>query len=306
MDYRITDAHADPVAAAGYATEELVRLQSFLCYTAPTDAPAVGQLPVDRVGIVTFVSCNNPAKLQPSVLRLWARILHEVPESRLLLKSKPLADVRVKQMWLRRFDSLGIAAERIDFSGMIPMTGGHLAVYGELSDIMLEAFPYSGTTTTCEALYMGVPVVSLRKPYSHRQNVPASLLHSVGLERLVVDTEDAYVATAVELARDRDTLRQIRSELRTRMQRSPLMDGPGHVRELENLYERMIQRLEEPSSWKGEAQVKTAPREEPRSRPSPSPSRKEQAVGGASPSRRSGRRAQRGAFDTTGEEVSST
>jgi predicted O-linked N-acetylglucosamine transferase (SPINDLY family) len=239
VDYRFTDGIADPPGAADKLhTETLVRLpHGFLCYHPPTDAPEPGPTPAIAKGAVTFGSFNNLAKVTPEVIETWARLLQGLPAARLLLKGWIFADAVLRRRMTDRFAALGVAAERIDLRPLIPGVAEHLRLYREI-DIGLDPFPYNGTTTTCEALWMGVPVVTLVGD-RHAARVGVSLLARVGLERLAAGDVESYVATAVELARDVAALNEIRLGLRDRMRRSPLMDAPRFARDVEAAYRTM-------------------------------------------------------------------
>lgn len=236
VDYRISDERVDPPAAPGYTTETLVYLpECFLCYTPPENAPSLCLKPAqESYGAITFGCFNNLAKVSATTIRTWARLLHEVPNSRLFLKSKALLCGNVQDKFRKAFAGHGIEACRLDLSGLQPQTGSHLQMYG-LVDVALDTAPYAGTTTTCEAFYMGVPVVSLRAPRIHAHNVGASLLAAVQLEDLACDTEDEFVQKAAALARHTTRLAALRAGLRARMLRSVLCDGPRHAARLERL-----------------------------------------------------------------------
>ena len=225
MDYRLTDEIADPVREADkYHSETLIRLPGgFLCYRPPDGAPDISGLPAHRTGRITFGSFNNLPKINEAVIALWSRLLLQVPESGLLLKSKQFADVRVRQQLLDLFTSHGIAAERVSLLQRVLTTAGHLALYYQV-DIGLDPFPYNGTTTTCEAMWMGVPVISLRGD-RHAGRVGASLLTRVGLDALIAKNEEQYVEIGKKLAKNLDKLEMLRTGLRARMKASALCDG---------------------------------------------------------------------------------
>jgi len=233
MDYRLTDAIADPPGLTdAFHSERLVRLdRGFLCYRPPDDAPAVAPPPCLAQGFVTFGSFNHPAKLSDETARLWADLLARVPGSRLRLKYKIFEDAATRQFHQDRFAAAGLAPDRLDLVGHIDAAHGHLAAYGRV-DIALDPFPYNGTTTTCEALWMGVPVVALAGT-RHAGRVGASLLHRVGLDGLVADDAAGYVAAAAALAADPDRLAGLRSGLRERLALSSLLDGAGFARSVE-------------------------------------------------------------------------
>ncbi|MGB8841544.1 MAG: tetratricopeptide repeat protein [Aliidongia sp.] len=242
IDYRLTDEIADPPgAAAKLHTERLEYLpQGFLCYQPVASAPPVGRLPADLSGTITFGSFNNLAKVTPQVVAVWAEILRTVPNSRLVLKSSAFADAATGRLYTERFAAEGVARERLDLLPHDTATAAHLAHYHML-DIALDPFPYSGTTTTCEALWMGVPVVTLAGN-RHAARVGASLLTRLGLEALVTHDEAGYVAAANRLARDLPALASLRAGLRARLMRSPLCDADGFARQLEAAYRRMWRR----------------------------------------------------------------
>jgi predicted O-linked N-acetylglucosamine transferase (SPINDLY family) len=248
MDYRLTDARADPPGTAdSLHSETLLRLpRTFLCYRPEPASPAVAPLPAARAGYVTFGSFNNLPKITPEVVAVWARILARLPQARLLLKSGPLADATARSRYLALFAEHGIAAPRITLAAKVAAVSGHLALYGEV-DIGLDPFPYNGTTTTCEAMWMGVPVVALAGD-RHAGRVGVSLLGAVGLEELVAKDEEAYVEKAVALASDLERLAGLRAGLRARMQQSPLCDEAGFTRALEDTWRAIWQ------TWCGQRQ----------------------------------------------------
>ena len=236
MDYRITDALADPegMTDADY-TETLLRLpRVFLAFSSPQDAPPVERGPVTRGEPFTFGSFNAIHKLSDFVLELWARVLEAVPDSRLLLKTLAFADAGVADRIRGKLESLGVAPERITLLGFEKERSHHLAIYHRV-DVALDTFPYHGTTTTCEAMYMGVPVITLAGD-THASRVGVSLLNAVGLPELVADSPEAFVHAARRLATDRQALDALRQDLRQRLSNSPLMDGAGLARAIESVY----------------------------------------------------------------------
>jgi predicted O-linked N-acetylglucosamine transferase (SPINDLY family)/predicted SAM-dependent methyltransferase len=236
IDYRITDAVADPPGEADRLNvERLARLpRTFLCYRPGPDLHEPGPPPSAAAGFVTFGCFNNFQKLSDPFFDAAARVLQAVPNSRLLLKAKPLGMPSVAQRVRERFAGAGIAASRLDLLGWEASPEGHLAVYRKV-DIALDSFPYNGTTTTCEALWMGVPVVTLQGD-RHASRVGVSLLGTVGLGELVAQDVDGYVRTAAQLAGDAPRLAALRAGMRERMNASPLRDEAGFVRELEACY----------------------------------------------------------------------
>jgi predicted O-linked N-acetylglucosamine transferase (SPINDLY family) len=234
IGYRITDTIADPPGMTeAHYTETLVRLaRPFLAWDPPPMSQAPALPPAGAP--VTFGSFNNPAKLNAAVAEVWTRILSAVPGSRLVLKYGwerfPRAERRVRDL----FERAGLAPERLTLSAWIADHREHFASYNQL-DIALDPFPYNGTTTTFEALWMGVPVVTLAGD-RHSGRVGASLLTSAGVPELVAPTRDAYVAAAVALAQDRQRQADYRATLRRRVATSPLVDAGAFARALEASY----------------------------------------------------------------------
>ncbi|KAL3642700.1 hypothetical protein CASFOL_013515 [Castilleja foliolosa] len=241
IDYRISDALADPVDTKQKHVEELVRLpNSFLCYTPSPEAGPVSPAPVLSNGFVTFGSFNNLAKITPRVLQCWAKILRAVPNSRLILKCKPFGCDSVRQQFLSTIEKLGLESLRVDLVPLIIFNHDHMQSYS-LMDISLDTFPYAGTTTTCESLYMGVPCVTMGGSV-HAHNVGVSLLKTVGLSNLVAKNEDEYADMALQLASDITALSKLRMKLRDLMLKSPLCNGSKFTQGLESSYRNMWRR----------------------------------------------------------------
>ncbi|MFH0998667.1 MAG: tetratricopeptide repeat protein [Pseudomonadota bacterium] len=236
MDYRITDAVADPPGVTDcWYTEKLIRLSgSFLCYQPPIDAPDISDLPALNSNGITFASFNNRAKITEAVIRTWATILNLIPGARLILKSRALADPATCQELVKHFEDCHVDPGRLEIFGLLPFQS-HLALYHRV-DVALDTFPYNGTTTTCEAFWMGVPVIAL-EGISHASRVGVSLLTSVGLDSFIAGSVDDYIQKAVALSRDLAMLSSIRSRLREMMRDSPLMDAKSLTRSLEQVYE---------------------------------------------------------------------
>ncbi len=246
VDVRLTDALADPPGAADrLATEALVRLpRTAWCFRPDEATPPVATRSPDAP--LVFGVFNNVSKVGARARRAFARVLAALPEARLLVKGRTLADPRTRARVLAEMHELGVA-DRVELRSWTPGHASHLATYGEV-DVALDTFPYAGTTSTCEALWMGVPVVSLVGD-THASRVGASLLAAVGLEELTAQDEDDYVARAVALGRDRARITALRRSLRQRMQRSPLLDGASWARAIEAVY---LDRFE---SWRVHAEA---------------------------------------------------
>lgn len=239
MDYRVTDAIADPQGQTeALYTEKLVRMDGgFLAYEPPEFARElpVSAQPARNVNHVTFGSFNNLAKINKVVLDTWATILEQVPGSTILLKARGLRDERVKGRIWAAFAARGIDCEsRIQLMGHERSPVDHLRLYNQM-DLALDTFPYNGTTTTCEALWMGTPVLTFEGA-SHAGRVGASLLTHTGLPELVAKDRQGYIDKAVELGKDWDALAKLRSGLRDRFASSPAMDAARLARGLEKAY----------------------------------------------------------------------
>lgn len=224
IDGRVTDLTADPMGADANYSEPLLRLPGcFLTYLADPGAPPVASSPALENGYVTFGSFNNFSKVNGDVLGLWAEVLRSVPSSRLLLKCPAMTDHAVRERVMDTLQRLGIHADRVDLLGHTATRGEHLETYAQV-DIALDTFPYNGTTTTCEALWMGVPVVSLAG-HVHAGRVGASLLAAVGRPEWVATTPASLIALAKHLASDIAMLAGTRRSLREQMTRSALCDA---------------------------------------------------------------------------------
>ncbi|EPS61474.1 hypothetical protein M569_13323, partial [Genlisea aurea] len=241
IDYRISDSLADTPNTKQKHVEELVRLpDSFLCYTPSLEAGPVSATPALSNGFVTFGSFNNLAKITPKVLQVWAKILCAVPNSRLIVKCKPFCCDSLRQQFLSTLEKLGLESMRVDLLPLILLNHDHMQAYS-LMDISLDTFPYAGTTTTCESLYMGVPCITMGGSV-HAHNVGVSLLKTVGLGNLVAADEGEYVELALKLASDVAALSSLRTRLRDLMLSSPLCDGSKFTEGLESKYREMWRR----------------------------------------------------------------
>ncbi|MCP4326956.1 MAG: tetratricopeptide repeat protein [Alphaproteobacteria bacterium] len=233
MDYRLTDAVADPPGATeAWHSETLLRLEPcFLCYRPRADAPPIAPPAMAAAGSPTFGSFNNTMKLSETTIALWSAVLGAVPAARLVVKFGFLKAPEVRRSLIARFADHGIDAERLDLraGGDEPRT--HLAAYGDI-DIALDPTPYNGTTTTCEALWMGVPVLTVAGA-AHVSRVGASILTAAGLPELVCRDGPDLARRAAELAAAPERLAELRRTMRERLDRSPLTAGPGFARRFE-------------------------------------------------------------------------
>ena len=239
MDYRITDAFADPIGATeALHTEKLVRMpECFSCFKPPSNAPHVSTLPAVARGTITFGSFNNFAKITPEVMRVWIAILARVPGSRLVLKNWCLDNDRMKTFMLEAFTRCGATTGQVELWNPNTSNVDHLNCYNSI-DIGLDPFPYNGTTTTCDALWMGVPVITLAG-VSHVGRVGVSQMSNLGLQELIARDTDHYVDIAIALATDVPRLAALRGGMRVRVSASPLMDAPRLTKNLETAYDNM-------------------------------------------------------------------
>lgn len=236
MDYRITDAHASPPGRLdALHTEKLVRLPgSQWCYRPPADSPDVAPPPFASSGAITFATFTNAAKVGVPMLRLWGKLLAAVPHARLLVAGAALATI--PKDLIERFTREGIPESRLRIIPAKPFRE-YLELHAS-ADIILDTHPYSGGTTSCHALWMGVPVITLAGDTATSRG-GASLLNAVGLPDLVAESDDAYLAIASKLAADTARIASLRTGMRARMRASALMDEPGFTRHLEQAYRAM-------------------------------------------------------------------
>jgi predicted O-linked N-acetylglucosamine transferase (SPINDLY family) len=228
IDYRISDPHLDPTDAdQPFYSERTVRLTSYWCYPAPEAAPPVNELPAARNGFVTFGCLNDFGKVSDLSLSMWGRTMSRIPGSRFILHCLEGAH---RNRVLEALAAHGVTADRVEFLGMQPMSQ-YFATYHRI-DIALDPTPWCGGTTTCDALYMGVPVVTLSGKTAVSRG-GASILGQLGLTQWVAQSPDDYVRLAHHLANNLPQLVQHRATVRDRMHTSRLMDGAAFTREFE-------------------------------------------------------------------------
>jgi predicted O-linked N-acetylglucosamine transferase (SPINDLY family) len=242
MDWRISDRWIDPPGLTErWNTERLYRLATgYACYTPPPYAPAIDALPASANGFVTFGSFNFLAKVTPEVVAVWAEILRTVPNARLLIKAVTLSDAAARARYRDLFAGAGVDPGRIDMVGRVPDATDNLRVVHR-ADIALDPFPFNGGKSTCDVLWMGLPVIAYAGN-SMIARVASSMISRAGLPELVGDGLKAYVGIAVALARDLPRLAALRATMRQRLAASTLFDMVGHTRELEAAYRDMWRR----------------------------------------------------------------
>lgn len=235
MDFRFTDEWADPPGMTEHLhTEELVRLDNgFLCFAPPAESPDITPLPCIERGYVTFGSFNALSKITTEMLDVWVKILLSVPNSRLLIKNAQLSDLVLQERLREHLEQLGLGNERVEIVGRTSKEE-HMATFSRV-DIALDTFPYHGTTTTCDTLWMGVPIITLAGK-SHVSRVGLSLLSRMGLDEHIAPSLDKYIEKAVRLANSGEELRGFRQSLRTKFQNSGLCDGVSFARTVEQAY----------------------------------------------------------------------
>ena len=233
IDYRLTDSLADPTGtSASRYRERLVRLpHSLWCFQPPAGMPEPGPAPNLGSGRITFGSFNSMFKLNPRMVALWARLLHSLSDAKLILAT--VAEGEPRRRIAREFELNGIDPARLEFHGFLPWKAFwdlHSRV-----DLALDSHPCNGGATTCETLWLGVPLVSLAGPV-FQSRAGLSILSNIGLPELVAHTEDEYLRIAVDLAHDPQRLAQMRSGMRSRMRAATLLDAATFTRDLEAIY----------------------------------------------------------------------
>jgi len=232
IDYRITDAHLDPPDIEPHSAERLLRLpDSYWFYVYDGTEPSVAPLPALSSNTITFGSLNNPCKHTPAAIDLWSRVLHAVPNSRLMLMCYDRAG-RSDHI-TRQFAQRHIPANRLIFVSQRPRRA-YLELYNQI-DIALDPLPYGSHTTGLDALYMGVPLLTLPGATTVGR-AGVSLLKTINLDSLIADSAHHYVQLAQRLAGDLPALSRMRATLRDRMRASPLSDARRYTRAVEQLY----------------------------------------------------------------------
>lgn len=234
IDARIIDNTTDPEPSAdAFATECLIRIDPcFLCYRPHDDAPDPQEPDQNRP--FTLTSFNNLMKLSEPTIRVWSEILNARPDVRLMLKASKLANEELRAELLERFAAQNINESRLDLRAFSPTTQDHLNTYNE-ADLALDTFPYTGTTTTCEALNMGVPVLTLLGQ-THAGRVSASLLKATNQTDLIAESESDYISKALQHIDAGKRTKAQRDSLRQQLLNSPLCDQANYTRKVEDAY----------------------------------------------------------------------
>jgi len=250
IDYHLSDNYVTPEENEAFNSEAIIRMpNSYFCYGSgdETKDVQVNSLPALQNDYVTFASFNVRAKLNPKVLKLWSKIFDAVPNARLFLKNKNYADIvnqsdniEREKLFKAYFADLKIDFNRVIIEEFTPSMQKHLEMYHQV-DIALDSFPYNGVTTTCEALWMGAPVVTLVGE-THASRMGLSILSALGLKELIAYTPEEYVDICVKLANDLNYLEELRTKMREKMLSSSLMDGKTFARDLESHYRTLWQK----------------------------------------------------------------
>lgn len=239
MDFRVVDQYTAPQDETVFGTEFLLRMRNgFACFHPPAHAPVVQAAPAASNGFVMFGCLHKLEKLNDSVVKTWARILDENPGSRLLIARDQLDEWHQRRLQ-KTFASFGIEAKRLKLIHLTDPTQSFLDLFARI-DVLLDVFPWSGHTIACSALWMGVPVLTLRGTTLASRMV-ASVLDGLGLNDWIAEDVESYIRIAAELCRDQEGLSRIRAQLRERMERSALRDEVGFTREFETLLESAVQ-----------------------------------------------------------------
>lgn len=239
LDFRLSDSQIEPLPESqAFSSEPIVHIpKGAHCYRMPGEEIPVSALPMRSRGAATFICCNNSAKITAAMLDLWARLLAMIPGSRLILKNGGFSYPPKKEAVLAHFAAAGVEPSRVEIRPLAASIHDHLQMYHE-ADVALDTYPYHGTTTTCEALWMGLPVVSLAGTEA-RSRHGVSLLQQAGLDDWVVDSEEAYLQRVLSAVADGEQLAQLRRGLRSQVTASPL----GHSASFSLRFQSSLRRL---------------------------------------------------------------
>jgi predicted O-linked N-acetylglucosamine transferase (SPINDLY family) len=233
INYRLVDQYSDPDLSRFSGTEKRIYLPNgFLCYSPSEQTPSIAQKAPSKY--ITFGSFNNLPKINKHVIALWSNILKSVPDSRLLLKTNGFKSTRIKEKYLEYFQEHGIDTSRIQLMATVKDEKAHLSLYNEI-DIALDTFPYNGTTTTCEALWMGIPVITLKGKH-HAACVGESILNQTKLNEWIAHSETDYIKKAAGMAERPEDLSYCRKHLRNWIAQSLLCQKENFVTGLERCF----------------------------------------------------------------------
>jgi tetratricopeptide (TPR) repeat protein len=232
MDYVISDNDATPPGTDKFYSEKIIRLEGCsLCFAPPAEVPESTPPPSEKNGFITFGSMNNLSKINDDVIQTWTKILKAVPESKILLKNKSFSDEKIRKTFFGKFSDNGIDGSRVELIGFLPKLSAHMELYNKI-DIALDTFPFNGVTTTCEALWMGVPVITLAG-CGYTSRIASSILGSISMKAFRSNSLEDYIKKAVMLSGNAELLNELRRSLRVIMASSSLCAAERKTREIE-------------------------------------------------------------------------
>lgn len=235
IDYSLSDKHCVPNKKhTGFMEKVICMPQSHICYTPLVKMPDIRKLPLLKNKYITFGCFNNFNKVNKVVLKMWTKILWEMPSAKLILKSQLFNSEQGIKYVKKIFNKYNLPVERIELR---KFATDYLAEYNDI-DIALDTYPYTGGVTTCEALYMGVPVITLCGS-RHGSRFGYSILKNINLEKCIAYSQEEYISKAIDLANDIDCLRHLRERLRCEMQQSPLMNSKQYMENIERFYQQI-------------------------------------------------------------------
>lgn len=238
VDYRFTDSILDPPHLHKFYVEKTICLpDGFICYRPSPHATALEPLPAIKNGYITFASFNNNLKISSYIMKVWAEVLKANKNSRLLLKFGAASDEEVRQSYFKMFEELGVERQRIDLYGWVSIDE-YMRLFGQ-ADIALDTYPYNGTVTTMEAMWMGVPTISLVGENSILSRVGLTILRRLDLEFFAASTPDEFVRKSIALAGNLESLEKIRASIRQRMKASTLCNPGIFASSVESEYRKM-------------------------------------------------------------------
>jgi len=238
IDYRFTDPYTDPLEKnSNFYTEKLIRLEnSFFCFPPPLKNPNISPLPALKNGFITFGAFHDLAKISTNALNLWAKILLKIPYSKIIIQSKALTSKQTGLYLINFFKSKGIDSSRVELTGY-KIFKDYLKLHNKI-DLMLDTFPWNGHTTSCHALWMGVPILTLAGE-THASRLCTGLMSNIGLPEFSALSNKGYIEKAVELSKNIELLASIRKHLRKIIMSSKIWDGKLLTENIEDIYEKI-------------------------------------------------------------------
>ena len=238
MDYRLTDEYTDPLNNSDvFYTEKLIKLDKcFLCYTGNNKYSVSKIFPITKNDFITFGSFNSFKKINSNVIKVWSNILRAIPNSKLVLKNSE--SVSNSNFLIKKFIDQGVDENNLKILSKTPNQHDHMNLYNSI-DIALDTFPYNGTTTTFEALWMGVPVITLSGK-NHISRVSSSILQNLNLSNLIAQNTSDYQKIAIKMHEEKEYLIQLKKKLRKQLKTSNLCDGKSFAEEVEKKFFKIL------------------------------------------------------------------